>query len=274
VQGEVADALKLFDAGRCAEAVALLRSVAEKDPKNPIGWRDLGAMLSRCEDFVGSIEAYTRATWLIGRDANTWAAMAVAAFRLGRHKDSVAYWRSALEADPQYFDKYTRFSVLWEESRQHYSEFTELVRRLSKRTDPASCFLLLDAVVSRVDAADALRTLTQYDDSASAPMAIAATAIRLSGGESAAARELLSHLRPADLMHDDVFVQRICRWVAERSGQDLDDNMMALMQPDAPLSVARACYVLAPDTGDSLVASLDQILSGVLSALRTLSAAA
>lgn len=270
---DVVRAQLLFRAGQSESALAIVRELTNQRPKDPDLWRTLGGMLAASDRHAEAIEAYTRATWLVARHTETWVAMAVAAYRLGRHKDSVAYWKSALETEPAYFHSHPGLEGIFIESRKEWSDIPAIVRRAAMRADPAAALSVLDAIVGSVDIEEALAALDTCDVAA-LPVALAIGALGVVAGRPNSVNSLRSVFVSIDSGVRDALFARIAQWIAMRCAGDQDAALAALCSDFPERWSTRILYRLTERGTRSRTIAVGNLCRSVLDALRAGEAAA
>ena len=86
--------------GRLADAVAMLRPLVEKDPRNPVFRGSLARALRQQGDLGGAIQLYQEAIAINPDDPEVWYNLAVTLQEAGRNKEGGIAVREAVRRDP------------------------------------------------------------------------------------------------------------------------------------------------------------------------------
>ncbi|HEV7920712.1 MAG TPA: tetratricopeptide repeat protein, partial [Thermoanaerobaculia bacterium] len=86
--------------GRLADAIAMLRPIVEKDPRNPVFRGSLARALRQQGDLGSAIQLYQEAVAINPDDPETWYNLAVTLQEAGRAKEGGIAVREAIRRDP------------------------------------------------------------------------------------------------------------------------------------------------------------------------------
>jgi tetratricopeptide (TPR) repeat protein len=160
-----------------ADGVLRLRELAERVDKSAELWKLLGLALMKLERNEEALTALLRSTWSVARDVEVWVCMAICAHRIGKSNDAVAYWKSAVQAQPDLFQRRPALATLWRECRGSEARYDAVVGRLASRKDERAAIELLEAVLTEDDIPAALASINRAA-SFSPPLALAAFIFR------------------------------------------------------------------------------------------------
>lgn len=274
MQADLDNVRTLVQSGHTDAALRRLAALTATHPKDAQLWREFGVLLATVGRDEEALTAFTQSTWIIGRDVGTWIAMAVSAHRVDRHKDSVTYWRTALDLDPELFKKSPHYAVLWRESRTKHSDYDDIVRRISKRGDLEAAFYLLRSVAHVEDVEFALLAIGSAGGKQSTALRVATATLRLAQGDALSAPALIDAVTDlAPDVREETWV-KLLTWLLDLSGADTDQSMNALVEQTEEAALLRAAYRVAPTDSPSYRESLVRLASRTLEALRRINSAA
>lgn len=170
------EVLGLCEAGSFGPAFALGDQLTRQD-RDPERWRNLGAALAARGNDQAAIEAYTRATWIIYKHADTFVAMAVSAVRLEWHDRARMCWKEALAVEPTLFSRRPELRVLWKECKR--GAIPAAVASAAKRNDAMAALNVLEEIDDAADAADARAAVEAHRNWRQVPSLMAAHAASL-----------------------------------------------------------------------------------------------
>ena len=97
---EMLEAEALEQEGDWDAALAIYRGMTRKEPDNPWGWLQLGALNGRGGDLAGALRCYEKLAQLVPRHLPAWLALGELALAAGDGEGAVRYYARALELAP------------------------------------------------------------------------------------------------------------------------------------------------------------------------------
>lgn len=245
-------------------AIARIRSLAERGKRSAELWKLLGEALLSVGQEEEAIQAFLQSTWLISKDADVWVSMAICAHRLGRQKDAMQYWKSAVMAHPRLFRERPALATLWAECRGTGERYAEIVKRLEARTDERSASTLLELVLTTDDIAVALATLANAKE-LSPPLALARIVLECVADETC--QPVLpmdpdGHSIQATFDVDDAFMMECINRAAGLSGLDAD-TILARLARSTGSRLARRVYAMAGRESEAVLVALVMMMRGL-----------
>lgn len=104
------------DAGSSEPALELFRHAQTLAPNHPQGFMSEALLLMRLERFEESIRPMLRAVALRPDFSNVWGGLGLACYKLGRHKEAVAYWERAKLVRPSFLTENPAYQPMYQES--------------------------------------------------------------------------------------------------------------------------------------------------------------
>ncbi len=157
----------LVDSERGAEAAAHLQALAEADPANPEGWRQLIRLQQQLGSVDGEIEAHQARLSDCGFDAGSSARLLKLLTENGRGAEAAAHLRALAEAEPGDAERWSRLTRLHATLGDPEGEIAALQDMLAARgADPgasARLVRLLTGAGRGAEAAAHLRALAKTD---------------------------------------------------------------------------------------------------------------
>ena len=104
-----------YQAGRLEEAEALATSLTQQFPKDPFGWKVVGAVLTQTGRLAESLTPMQSAVKLLPHDAEAHSNLGVTLKELGRLDEAEASYRQAIALKPDYAEAHSNLGVTLKE---------------------------------------------------------------------------------------------------------------------------------------------------------------
>jgi len=104
------------DAGLPDPALELFRQVQGLAPSHPQGFMSEALLLLRLERFEESLRPMRRTVAIRPDFANVWGGLGLASYKLGRHREAVAYWERAKLLRSAFLTENPAYQPMYEES--------------------------------------------------------------------------------------------------------------------------------------------------------------